>query len=249
MIPFKDKGAVEKQRDYYHQTALRYDEMHNAKTGEHALALKYFLSFARQYHWRSVLDVGCGTGVALGQMLEAGLSAVGIEPVESLIRVATKKHRIPGMRIAAGSAEKLPYADGSFDAVTEFGVLHHVPQPRLAVSEMLRVARHGIFLSDENRFGRGSSLWRLIKYFWWVLGVFPLGYLLMTRGKGFHETEGDGISFSYSVYDSYQQISQWADVVFMIPLKKADKIHRFHPLFSTSHILLCALRHPEAYAD
>jgi ubiquinone/menaquinone biosynthesis C-methylase UbiE len=216
--------------------------MHNASTGEHALALNFCLGFAQQFSFKSVLDVGCGTGVAISKMRNHGLVASGVEPVQALIDIAVKKHQVPQNCLSVGSAEKLEYANTSFDAVTEFGVLHHVKRPAQAVKEMMRVSRRGIFLSDENRFGRGSAAWRIIKYIWWITGVVPLGFLLMTKGKNYNETEGDGISYSYSVYDSYKMLKTWADRIFMIPLSTADKIHLGHPLFSSSHIFLCALR-------
>ena len=130
----------------------------------------------------------------------------------------------------------------------EFAILHHIKDPAPAVREMIRVARHAVFLSDENRFGRGSLAWRLIKYLWWKTGVFPLGFWLMTKGRGYNFTEGDGVSYSYSVYDSVRQLRAWADSIFFIPLKKAGGPPWGHPLFSSSHVLLCAIRHPEATA-
>lgn len=238
----KARKAEAKQRLYYSKTAGIYDQMHNANTGEHALALRHFLSYANEFGFHKVLDVGCGTGIALAKMLQAGLDARGIEPVRELINVGLRKHKIPQSRIKIGRAEKIAYPSKSFDAVTEFGVLHHVAQPGLAIEEMLRVARMGVFLSDENRFGRGSSAWRIIKYVWWVTGIFPLGYFIMTKGRGYHETEGDGISYSYSVYDSFRAISRWAERVFFVPLGKSDKIPFGHPLFSSSHVMLCAFR-------
>lgn len=238
----KIKEAEAKQQDYYTQTAGIYEKMHGGETGEHALALEHFFAFASHYKFNKVLDVGCGTGAVLSKMLRKGFDAKGLEPVQALLNIGIQKHSIPNTRIFLGRAERIPFPDASFDAVTEFGILHHVPEPRLAVREMMRVSQSAIFLSDENRFGRGSAAWRLIKYLWWVTGVFSIGYYFMTKGRGYHETVGDGISYSYSVYDSFRDISKWASRVFFIPLGKSDKISLGHPFFSTPHVMLCAFR-------
>ena len=236
------------QATYYKETAAAYDTMHNAEVGEHALALKYVLSLCRQFEFHSILDVGCGTGVAVRGMLEAGLQAKGVEPVNALIEVGLQRTPLLRDHLSQGSAEKLPFADKQFDVLTEFAVLHHVKDPKLAVVEMTRVAKHAIFLSDENRFGRGSLAWRLIKLLWWKIGFFSTGFWLMTKGKGYNYTEGDGVSYSYSVFDSYPQLAAWADVVYYIPLKKPTGPAWAHPLLSTSHVLLCAIKHPDAAA-
>lgn len=245
---FSSDQATERQRRYYNQTAREYDRMHDAETGEHALALKYVLALCRQYGLQSILDVGCGTGVALRTLLDKGMEAKGIEPVDALVRIGMERRRLRPSEILVAAAESIPFPKQSFDAVTEFAVLHHIKNPAPAVGEMIRVARHAIFLSDENRFGRGSLAWRLIKYFWWKTGVFPLGFWLTTKGKGYNFTPGDGVSYSYSVFDSVRQLRAWANAIFFIPLKKASGPGWAHPLFSSSHVLLCAFRHPEATA-
>ena len=237
------------QATYYTETAADYDTMHNARTGEHALALNYVLSLCCQFGLQSILDVGCGTGVAVKRMLGAGLQAKGIEPRQALIDIGRQRHGLSQENIAQGSAEKLPFPDKTFDVAMEFAVLHRVKDPKLAVDEMIRVAKHAVFLSDENRFGRGSLAWRLMKLLWWETGFFPIGFWLMTKGKGYNYTKGDGVSYSYSVFDSYPQLSSWADVIFYIPLKKPTGPAWGHPLLSTSHVLLCALKHPEAAAE
>ena len=107
-----------RQRLYYSKTAKFYDQMHNANTGEHALALRHFLAYANEFGFHKVLDVGCGTGVALAKMLKAGLDARGIEPVRELIDVGLKKHKIPKSRLKIGKAETINFSSNSFDAVT-----------------------------------------------------------------------------------------------------------------------------------
>jgi hypothetical protein len=45
------------------------------------------------------------------------------------------------------------------------------------------------------------------------------------------------------VYDSLAQLNEWADRTFLVPLLPAPA-SRFHPLFGTTNVLLCALRDP-----
>jgi ubiquinone/menaquinone biosynthesis C-methylase UbiE len=57
-----------------------------------------------------------------------------------------------------GGGDKLPFADKSFDAVLECAVLHCVPNPSIVVAKMIRVAKHGVFVIDFNRFGQGRPV-------------------------------------------------------------------------------------------
>jgi hypothetical protein len=59
-----------------------------------------------------------------------------------------------------------------------------------------------------------------------------------TSGKGYQisEGEGDGLSYSYSVYDSFDQIAQWADRVFVISTDKNKPCTWFHPLLTSGGV-------------
>lgn len=50
------------------------------------------------------------------------------------------------VRFVAGDATALPFSDRSFDAVTMFDVLEHIPDDRKAITEALRVLKTGGFL-------------------------------------------------------------------------------------------------------
>jgi ubiquinone/menaquinone biosynthesis C-methylase UbiE len=91
--------------------------------------------------------------------LAEGLSRTlicGIEPVEALIRQGISSSVTQGLPLLMASGDALPFADNSSDAVCEFGILYHVPEPVRVIQEMLRVARHVVVISDANRFGQGS---------------------------------------------------------------------------------------------
>lgn len=116
---------------------------------------------------------------------------------------------------ASGNA--LPFADSSFDAVCEISTLHHVPNPSLVLAEMLRVARRSVIIVDSNRHGQGSFPARLFKLFLFKPGLWYAFDFLRTRGKRYQISEGDGLFYSYSVYDSYDQLARWADRILLFP--------------------------------
>jgi ubiquinone/menaquinone biosynthesis C-methylase UbiE len=119
------------------------------------------------------------------------------------------------------SGDALPFADASFDAVSEFSILHHVPDPSAVVAEMLRVAHRVVVIADSNRFGQGSWPARLFKLFLYKVGLWHAFDFLRTRGKRYQISEGDGLFYSYSVYDSYDQVAHWATRILFLPSGRA----------------------------
>jgi ubiquinone/menaquinone biosynthesis C-methylase UbiE len=232
------------QHAFYTATAERYDEMHVADGDEHYTALSLISALVDGFRYRSVLDVGAGTGRGVAHFIDRhdGLEVRGVEPVRAMIDEAERRHRIPTGCIVEASGDPLPFGDGSFDAVCELGVLHHVADPNAIVAEMTRVARRAVFLSDENRFANGDRLRRAVKYGLYRLGLWPLVYRLATGGRRYHSNPGDGgVAYSYSVYDSLALLGEWADRVFLVPTVPAAP-GWFHPLFGARNVLLCALR-------
>jgi ubiquinone/menaquinone biosynthesis C-methylase UbiE len=204
-----EKNEVQVQRAYYARTAQEYDEMHVRDDDEHGFALSFLIAAVEQFGIKSILDVGCGTGRGLLRIKQAipGIAAVGIEPSAELREVGHAKG-LSETELVDGDAMKLAYGDGSFDLVCEFGALHHMPKPSQAVAEMLRVGRKAIFISDCNNFGQGSGLARLVKQAVNGAGLWPVANLIKTRGKGYSFSEGDGLYYSYSVFNDYKQIAR-----------------------------------------
>ncbi|MGA9669446.1 MAG: class I SAM-dependent methyltransferase, partial [Terracidiphilus sp.] len=149
--------AVQIQRDYYAKAAVAYDQVHLHEGGEHSFALTFMLSTLESLEIQSILDIGSGTGRALLEIKRdmPGIAAVGIEPSPELRSVGHSKG-LSEAELIDGDAMNLGFGDGSFDLVCEFAALHHIPVPSKAVSEMLRVSRKAIFISDSNNFGQGS---------------------------------------------------------------------------------------------
>jgi ubiquinone/menaquinone biosynthesis C-methylase UbiE len=231
------------QAEYYAQTASRYDEMHTADPwDEHYTALQIIHSISDLLGLETFLDVGAGTGRAVLFFRNRGKDIRGVEPIQALIEQATAKG-LSEDTILCGDGRSLPFHDQSFDAVLECGVLHHVAEPHLVVREMMRVARKAVFLSDSNRFGQGRPSARVLKLALYKMGLWRAARYLRTRGKRYTISDGDGLAYSYSIYDSYDQLAEWADVIWCLPTK-INPIPKswFHPLLTSQHGLLCASR-------
>jgi ubiquinone/menaquinone biosynthesis C-methylase UbiE len=140
------------------------------------------------------------------------------------------------------SGENLPFADKSFDAVTEFSTLHHVANPCAVVKEMLRVARKAVVIVDSNRFGQGPLLARLFKLFLYKAGLWTAFDLVRTRGKRYQISEGDGLFYSYSVYDSWELIAAWADRLIALPSVPQRSKNWFQPLLTSPGVILIGIR-------
>ncbi len=191
------------QQLYYEQTADQYDDLHLHADQEHMFALAWLSGLIGYTGAQSILDVGCGTGRVLVELKAKfpHLKILGIEPVAALRAKAIEKG-LTSSEIIDGDALNLGFASDSFDIVCEFGVLHHIRKDHLAVAEMARVARLGVFISDSNNFGQGGKIVRAIKQALHKLKLWDVVYYIKTKGKGFSQSEGDGIFYSYSTFDS-----------------------------------------------
>ena len=88
-----------------------------------------------------VLDVATGPGYGVGGAVARGASAIGVDFAPSMVELAARS--FPAAEFRVGDAEKLAFADASFDSVIcVFGLLH-MPQPEKAIAEAHRVLRSG----------------------------------------------------------------------------------------------------------
>jgi SAM-dependent methyltransferase len=87
-----------------------------------------------------LLDVGCGSGLALSMAARRGASVAGVDATPELLEIAAE--RVPGAELHAGPLEELPFADAAFDFVTGFNAFQFAADPVAAVREAARVARH-----------------------------------------------------------------------------------------------------------
>ena len=92
-----------------------------------------------------VLEVGCGVGLDSAAMARHGLNVTAVDL--TIVGVATANRRARAEHLdahyACADAERLPFADGSFDYVYSFGVMHHAADTQACVEEALRVLKEG----------------------------------------------------------------------------------------------------------
>lgn len=239
-----DDSAGVLQREYYARTADRYDGMHEQMP--HELALGHVLGFVRWLGSRSLLDTGCGTGWGLRVVGDAfpEVQVRGNDPSRELLDIAIGRYGVSPDLLDCFGSDPMPYADESFDVVLATGVMHHVPRPDRLVSEMLRVARQAIFISDTNSYGAGSVQARVVKGVLAEMGLLRPVNRLRRGGHDWFYTEGDGVAWNYSVYDSVRQVRDVCGDMLIIPTSPGRAKAAVNPLRSSSHALLCGFKTP-----
>ena len=133
-----------------------------------------------------VLDVGCAKGFLVKDLLSAcpGLEAFGLDISEYAL--LNCEPEVIG-RLHLGSAEKLPFPDGSFDAVICLNTIHNLPRERCitALQEIERLAPgRGFVTVDSYRTEEQRDL-----FVEWVLTAehhdFPDGWIALFDEAGY----------------------------------------------------------------
>jgi len=122
----------------YDAEAARYDAMRGGvpRAGSAARAVLALVP-ART---RTLLDVGCGTGLVTERLARPGMRVFGVDASPGMVRVAAGR---VGHSLVLGDCRRLPFADGSLDAVSAVWLLHLLPDAPLVVAECARVLRPG----------------------------------------------------------------------------------------------------------
>ena len=105
-----------------------------------------------------VVDVGCGPGTAARAAARRGARVTGVDPAETMLRLARAVTRRRDVTWAEGSAEALPVADGTATVVWALATVHHWRDAAAGVAEAHRVLRAGgRLLAIERRTTRDAT--------------------------------------------------------------------------------------------
>jgi ubiquinone/menaquinone biosynthesis C-methylase UbiE len=89
--------------------------------------------------------VGCGNAYTLAKYAERGAHVHGVDVTEAAIRISRRRFEYQNLKgdFIVGNGEELPYKSDYFECICSMGVLHHVPDPEKAVSEIHRCLAPG----------------------------------------------------------------------------------------------------------
>ncbi len=98
---------------------------------------------------KDVLDIGCGLGGKTLAYAETGARVVGVDLSPACVSRsrAFTTSREPQPSFVAGDARRLPFTDGSFDAIIANDSLEHFSDPLVALREFERALRPGGMLA------------------------------------------------------------------------------------------------------
>ena len=205
-------------QDLFHGLPRRYD------------ALAELLSFGQNGRWRSemvghvrdpaplvVLDVATGTaGVALELTRRTPARIVGIDLTPAMLgrgRERVERARATDrVHLVAGQAERLPFADATFDALTFTYLLRYVADPAATIRELARVVKPGGTIASLEFAVPPNPFWRA---WWWgytrlvlpVAGFVTGGREWFTVGRFL----GPNISGHYRRYPVSWTVDAWTD--------------------------------------
>jgi ubiquinone/menaquinone biosynthesis C-methylase UbiE len=111
------------------------------------LEARRLLSLGGRLSGGRALEIGCGRGIGVELILDVfgatSVDAFDLDP--QMVGLAQRRlaRRGDSIRLWVGDAEAIEAPDGRYDAVFDFGIVHHIPSWRGALSEVARVLRPG----------------------------------------------------------------------------------------------------------
>jgi ubiquinone/menaquinone biosynthesis C-methylase UbiE len=149
-----------------------------------------------------ILEVCCGGGRLVVELLASGVDAYGIDLSPRMIRLARTKLTQAGLnprRVAVADVTRLPFADRQFDTVISTGAiaLFRFPTQRAALAEMARVAGVEVRLLESHEKRPGWYWGRLWAALFDGMRPIPAALLRDTGLDCSHQWDILGGAFSY----------------------------------------------------
>ena len=123
---------------------------------------------------KTVLELATGTGLIAKHIVNAAAHIEATDASAEMIAEAKQDNRSAKLHFSVQDMFRLPYADGSFDAVIVSNALHIVPQPEKALREIRRVLKDdGVLIAPTFTHSENSFSGK-VRAFFMKLAGFPL---------------------------------------------------------------------------
>jgi demethylmenaquinone methyltransferase/2-methoxy-6-polyprenyl-1,4-benzoquinol methylase len=179
------------------------------------------LSFGQDPRWRrflvsrveagpgdTVLDVATGTGAVAHEVLtRKGCKVVGLDQSPEML--AEARRRLPeNVTLVEGTAERLPFEEASFDALTFTYLLRYVSDPAATLRELARVVRPGGTIAGLE-FAVPHGLWRPLWELYVRVGLPTVGRMLSPGWAEVGSFLGPSIRGFYDRYPEERLLDLW----------------------------------------
>jgi demethylmenaquinone methyltransferase/2-methoxy-6-polyprenyl-1,4-benzoquinol methylase len=164
-----------------------------------------------------VLDVATGTGMISAKLVRRyGCSVVGLDQSEQMLgraraRLDADPQLAARIELVQGEAERIPFADGEFDAVTFAYLLRYVGDPAQTVRELARVVKPGGRIASLDFAVPSDAIAHALWVFYTRMGLPTLGRVV---SKGWYDVGrflGPNISGFYERYPVDRLGRIWAE--------------------------------------
>jgi SAM-dependent methyltransferase len=159
-----------------------------------------------------VLEIGCGSGTHAQILAGAARSYTGIDLTEFAVESTKRRFGLNGLsgNIVQMDAERMQFADASFDFIWSWGVIHHSSDTARVLQEMRRVLRPG-----------GRAVVMIYHRGWWnyyfvgavLRGVLQRKFLRFRTVSDIIQDATDGAIARYYTPAEWREFaSRWFDV-------------------------------------
>lgn len=183
----------------------------------------------------AVLELGCGQGRFTKYLYDRPLDVVALDVSMNLVLEASaeyERRRRSGDAAAHASflvsdASALSMADGRFDAVMVYGVLHHLPDPAETCMEIARVLKAGgLYLGSENNVSLLRCIFDLLQRAFplWVEEAGPEAQISKTSLQAWLGSAGMDIQSYAHVYLPPHLVNLFPDACARFLLRLTDRL-------------------------
>ncbi len=141
------QNITKKTKEHFNETAENYN---NSFDGKYVKPMyEYILSYFTDKEEATILDIGCGSGNILAELVNGKRKLFGIDLSDNMIAVA-KKRLNENAILQVADAKEIPFQENQFEYIICNASFHHYPYPMQTLLEMKRVLKKkGVLIIGE----------------------------------------------------------------------------------------------------